>query len=172
MTEQQVYEVVEKRRGFELRRYSPHVVAEVRMGGSFERAGNAGFGPLVSYISGRNRSSTKVAMTAPVIQEPTADPVAHLVSFVMPAGSTIDQLPLPANDQVALHEVPELLAAVVTYSGRWTQSSYDRHVNQLLDAVAAEGFEVVGRPRFARFDPPWKPWPLRRNEVLVPVAAR
>ncbi|MEY4102418.1 MAG: hypothetical protein RIR88_552, partial [Actinomycetota bacterium] len=25
-------------------------------------------------------------------------------------------------------------------------------------------------PYFARFDPPWKPWFLKRNEVLVALA--
>ncbi|HEX9230079.1 MAG TPA: heme-binding protein, partial [Arthrobacter sp.] len=28
---------------------------------------------------------------------------------------------------------------------------------------------AVGPPRFARFDPPFKPWFLRRNEVLQDV---
>jgi len=170
MTEQQDYQVVEKKDGFELRRYSPHVVAEVEMHGSFERAGNAAFGPLVSYISGRNRTGTKIAMTAPVVQETTTNPKTHLVSFVMPNGSTLEDLPIPANERVTVHEVPEQLNAVATFSGRWTESSYQRHVTSLRRDVALAGLTVVGAPRYARFDPPWKPWPLRRNEVVLPVA--
>jgi hypothetical protein len=27
----------------------------------------------------------------------------------------------------------------------------------------------IGVPRFARFDPPYTPWFLRRNEVLVDI---
>jgi len=172
MTQQQVYDVVSTHPGFELRLYSSHVVAEVEMTGSFERAGNAGFGPLVAYISGRNRSGAKVAMTAPVVQEATNDARKHLVSFVMPSGSRIGELPVPANDQVRVHEVPEQLAAVSSFSGRWTESSYLKHVDTLRHDVEAEGFSVVGRPRYARFDPPWKPWLLRRNEVVLPVASR
>ena len=170
MTEQQVYEVVEIYPGFELRQYAEHVVAEVEMTGAFERAGNAGFGPLVSYISGRNRSGAKVAMTAPVIQETVEERQTHLVSFVMPAGSTIDQLPEPSGERITMHEVPEQLAAAVTYSGRWTESSYRKHVDSLLAAIADAGLEVAGRPRYARYDPPWKPPFLRRNEVVIPVA--
>jgi len=170
MTEQQAYDVVEIHQRFELRLYPEHVVAEVEMTGGFERAGNAGFGPLVSYISGRNRTGAKVAMTAPVIQETVAERETHLVSFVMPNGATLDELPEPASERITVHEVPEQLAAAATYSGRWTQSSYLKHVDSLLADIAAAGLEVVGRPRYARFDPPWKPPFLRRNEVVIPVA--
>lgn len=169
MTEQQVYTLIEKRPGYELRRYPAHVVAEVVMSGSFERAGNAGFGPLVSYISGRNRSGAKVAMTAPVIQETTPDPSVHRVAFVMPSGSTLEQLPSPSTDRIDVHEVPEGFAAVATFSGRWTESSYQRRVQSLLDDLARDRVTPIGPPRYARFDPPWKPWMLRRNEVVIPV---
>ncbi|MEI6694283.1 MAG: heme-binding protein [Actinomycetes bacterium] len=170
MTEQQVYERIDVKQGFEVRKYAAHVLAEVTMVGPFERAGNAGFGPLVSYISGRNRSGTKVAMTAPVIQEPLDDPMTYHVSFVMPAGSTIDQLPIPAGNGVTLVEVPSLIAAVSRYSGRWSEDSYNKHVNKLLTDIEAAGYTVMGKPRFARFDPPWKPSFIRRNEVVVPIA--
>ena len=169
MTQQQVYTVLDRRRGYELRRYAAHVVAQVTMVGTFERAGNAAFGPLVSYISGRNRTGTKVAMTAPVVQEATPDPQVHRVWFVMPHGSTAEALPAPASDGVSLHAVPTTTCAVTTYAGRWTQASYERHVSELLDALARDGVAVAGYPRYARFDPPWKPWMLRRNEVVIPV---
>ena len=170
MTEQQVYERVDVKRGFEVRKYAPHVLAEVTMVGPFERAGNAGFGPLVSYISGRNRTGTKVAMTAPVIQEPLDEPMTYHVSFVMPAGSTLEQLPVPAGNDVRLIEVPETLAAVSMYSGRWTEDNYNKHVARLLANIEQAGYHVIGQPRFARFDPPWKPSFVRRNEVVVPIA--
>lgn len=41
--------------------------------------------------------------------------------------------------------------------------------DELLRLLNAAGFSVVGRPRFARYDPPWTPWFLRRNEVVIPV---
>ncbi|KGA10366.1 MAG: hypothetical protein GM44_4165 [actinobacterium acAMD-2] len=170
MTEQQVYERIDVKRGFEVRKYAPHVVAEVTMVGPFERAGNAGFGPLVSYISGRNRSGTKVAMTAPVIQEPLDEPMTYHVSFVMPANSTLDDLPAPGGNGVSLIEVPETLAAVSMYSGRWTEDNYNKHVARLIANIEDAGYTVVGKPRFARFDPPWKPSFIRRNEVVVPIA--
>ena len=59
--------------------------------------------------------------------------------------------------------------AAITYSGRWTQDSYDRHCATLLAALARESLTPVGEPRFARYNPPFTPWFLRRNEVLVDV---
>jgi hypothetical protein len=61
------------------------------------------------------------------------------------------------------------MAAVTTFSGRWTETSYRRHVDELFEALARDNVEPTGPPRYARFDPPWKPWMLRRNEVVIPV---
>ncbi|MDH4160776.1 MAG: heme-binding protein [Actinomycetota bacterium] len=184
MTEQQRYEVVGRGQGFELRRYPAHLVAEVEVDGSFEAAGNAAFRPLVAYIRGQNQTSRSLAMTAPVLQrrDDPEDPLAaaetrttetspgrYVVSFVMPQGATRESLPDPGDDRVTIRAVAEELAAVARYSGRWTSASYEQQTGRLLRAVKEAGFETIGPPRFARFDPPWTPWFRRRNEVVVPV---
>lgn len=85
MTEQQPYEVLEQREGFELRRYPAHVVAEVAVEGSFEDAGNRAFRSLFRYITGNNRSQESVAMTAPVVQEATASQKVAMTAPVVQA---------------------------------------------------------------------------------------
>ncbi len=184
MTEQQPYEVLEQRDGFELRHYPPHLVAEVAIEGSFEDAGNRAFRSLFRYITGNNRcaavglhdraggaggdGSEKVAMTAPVVQA-EGEHGGFVVAFVLPAAMTLETAPVPADPDVQVRAVPERLAAAVRYSGRWSQASYERHLSELLDAVTAAGLTPTGAPRFARFDPPFKPWFLRRNEVVQDV---
>jgi len=185
VTEQQPYEVIEQRDGFELRRYPPHLVAEVELDGSFEDAGNGAFRRLFAYITGQNEAQRSVAMTAPVVQEPTirekvamTAPVVqtegagggYVVAFVLPASMTLETAPVPTNPDVRLRAVPERVAAAMAYSGRWTRSAYERRLAELQDAVLAAGFVPVGPPRFARFDPPFKPWFLRRNEVVQDVS--
>lgn len=171
MTEQQVYDVLEEHAGFELRRYAEHLVAETEVGGPFELAGNLAFPRLARYIGGHNRSSRKVAMTAPVVQEQDPRSGRYVVGFVMPAGLPAAELPGPLDTHVRTRRVPAETAAAVRFSGRWTRRSYEARAAQLLADVGAAGFEVAGPLRYARFDPPWTPWFLRRNEVVVPVAA-
>ncbi|MEY2816392.1 MAG: hypothetical protein RJA78_968, partial [Actinomycetota bacterium] len=39
--------------------------------------------------------------------------------------------------------------------------------DQLLVDVQSAGLKAAGEPYYARFDPPWKPGFLRRNEAIV-----
>jgi hypothetical protein len=170
MTEQQVYEVLGEYPGFELRRYPEHLVAETEVGGPFELAGNVAFPRLARYIGGHNRVSRKVAMTAPVVQERDGQSRRHVVGFVMPADVSAEDPPDPLDSRVHIRVVPAETAAALRFSGRWSRSSFEKRSAQLLAALDAAGLDVVGAPRYARFDPPWTPWFLRRNEVVVPVA--
>ena len=179
MTEEQQYDVVIRYPGFEVRRYPEHVVAEIEVRGSFEAAGNAAFRPLASYIGGANESNAGIAMTAPVVQRAPAvgsatvtesDDGAHVIAFVLPASLATTGAPAPADPRVRVRVVPEEQAAVAQYTGRWSEHAYRKHVDQLVEAMAEVGLEPAGPPRFARFDPPWKPWFARRNEVAIPVA--
>ncbi|MEC5185504.1 hypothetical protein RCH12_002981 [Cryobacterium sp. MP_3.1] len=188
MTEKQPYESVQSYDDFEVRRCPGHVLAEIVVGGPFDEAGNRAFRSLFAYISGENVSRTKVAMTAPVVQDAAGSRIAmtapvvqqpvanedaadgdYRVAFVLPASLTIDSAPRPTNPEVHLRAVPEALVAVIRYRGRWTQDSYTRHLDELRQAISAAGLTPVGQPRFARYDPPFKPAFLRRNEVLINV---
>ena len=186
MTEQQPYDVLTRFPGFELRRYPTHLVAEVEVDSSFTDAGNQAFGVLVAFISGRNSTRGKVAMTAPVVQESASTRIAmtspvvqergdqagrQVVAFVMPAEFTADTLPTPTDPRIRVREIPTQTAAVKTFTGRWTEQAYQEQLAELRNAVAQAGLEISGPPRFARFDPPWTPWVLRRNEVVLPVIA-
>lgn len=170
MTQHQVYEVLEKHPGFELRRYPDHLVAETEVGGPFELAGNVAFPRLARYIGGHNRASRTLAMTAPVVQEQDPQRRRYVVGFVMPLEVSAEDLPGPLDPKVHTRRVSAETAAALRFSGRWSHSSYKKRTAQLLAALDAAGLEVVGVPRYARFDPPWTPWFLRRNEVVVPVA--
>lgn len=186
MTEQQPYDVVERPDGFELRRYPTHLVAEVRVRGSMAGAGNRAFRALFSYISGKNTSQQSLAMTSPVVQQAApaekidmTSPVVqtesadgeHVVAFVLPESMSKDTAPVPTDPQVTIRTVPESLSAALGYTGRWSESNYRRHASELEAAVTAAGFELVGSARWARFDPPFTPWFLRRNEVVQDVVA-
>ena len=168
MTEQQRYTVIEtlgREPLVELRAYEACTVADVVVQGSVERAANTGFGPLVSYIS-----SHQLAMTAPVLQEPAPGAGTWLVSFVLPGGAAVDAYPAPADQRVTLRELPGHRALALRWSGRWTEQALARRSAELLQAAGAAGLTTVGPVRWARYDPPWTPAFMRRNEVIVTVA--
>lgn len=181
VTEQQPYDVVRVYPGWELRHYPEHLVAQISVRGSFEQAGNIAFGPLVGYIGGANRSRSRIAMTAPVVQgeriamtapvvQQSGDAGDYTVAFVLPSSLTEQTAPEPTDPRVQVCVVPARYAAATRYSGRWSQTAYREHCAQLRSAIAGAGLRAIGEPRFARFDPPFKPWFLRRNEVVIDVA--
>ncbi len=168
MTAQQPFQLIRTIGEIELRHYPDYVLMQVEVQGDFMRAGNIAFGPLISYISGANESGSKIAMTAPVIQESTAEKT-HLVSFVLPEGMTAADVPVPRNSRVSTVPVAAHDAAVLPFSGSWNDARFQRKGAELLAAVAAAGLHVTGNVYFARFDPPWKPGFFKRNEALVAV---
>lgn len=185
MTERQSFDVLKKFPEFELRRYPVHLVAEVEVQGLFADAGNQAFRMLAGFISGSNSTQGKVAMTSPVVQEQASTPIAmtspvvqesggdpgkHLVAFVMPAEFSMDTLPTPTDSRVKVREVPSQVAAARSFTGRWTERIYQEQLATLRSAVQEAGLEINGPPRFARFDPPWKPSFMRHNEVVLPVS--
>lgn len=165
MTQVQEYEVVFSYPDAELRRIARCTVAEITQTGTAEKVGNAAFRPLVRYIS-----SKQLAMTAPVLQhQGDGDTREWVVSFVLPDSKGIDDYPLPDDAQIRLREVPEHLAIAARWSGRWHYAAVEQHIQELQAIIAREHLQQVGAPVWARYDPPWKPWFLRRNEVLIEV---
>ena len=87
----------------------------------------------------------------------------------MPATASLETLPIPNDPQVTLRQVPERHLAVVRYSGLWTEKGYLNNKAKLESWLKQKGYTVIGEPVWARYDPPFKPWFLRRNEVLLPI---
>jgi hypothetical protein len=182
--EEPAYETLERDGALELRRVTAHLVAETTVDSSFKGAGNEGFRRLVRYISGANRSQQKIAMTAPVSQSAGGEkiamtaPVAQAasgngfrVSFMLPAAYTLENAPLPDDQRIDIREVPTREVAVVRYSGTWSERRYREREQALLGWLEARGLSADGPAEYARYNSPFSLPFLRRNEIIVPVAA-
>lgn len=180
--EEAPYTVIEEDGKFQLRQYAPQIVAETILEGDFDEAGNKAFRVLFDYISGNNTMREKISMTAPVSQEslsekiPMTAPVNQEkiegkwhISFFMPAQYTMDNIPQPNDQRVLLKMIPARLVAAVTYSGTWSRSRYEKNRVFLENMLAEKALKPAGEYIFARYNPPFMPWFLRRNEVLLPV---
>jgi len=168
---------------FAVRDYPPLVVAEVSVKGDRETAAGTGFRLLAGYIFGDNTLRQKIAMTAPVVQSPAGETIAMtkpvlqtgengtwVIRFIMPRGSTLDTLPRPNNPEVQLHALAAERVAVVRFSGLARQDDVAAKTLAPSRFVTAQHLQAIGPPSLAQYDPPWTPWFMRRNEMLIPVA--
>lgn len=184
-TEEVPYTVIEQNGAFELRQYPPHIVAETMVEGAFDEVGNMGFRRLADYINGENRSKQSIAMTAPVRQEAQAEKIAMTapvgqaksadswrITFVMPSQYSLDTLPEPIDSRVTIEQEPSRKVAAVRYSGTWSRKNYEENRALLLAWIEERGFKQTAEPVWARYNPPFMPWFLRRNEILIPVNPR
>lgn len=184
--EKPAYEVIGQDGPVEIRRYAPYLVAETFVEGDFDQASGEGFGRLFRYITGANVGSAKISMTAPVGQaagQPAGEaidmtapvgqaaaPGGYWVSFVVPSAYTLATVPKPTDPRVRIREIPARVVAAFTYSGSWSEARDRRVEANLRAAIGAQGLVPVGEPELARYDPPFTPPFLRRNEILIPVA--
>ena len=176
------YRVLDKEDHFELRQYQPQLVAETYVEGSLDEVGSDGFRRLYAYISGDNKKKQSISMTAPVGQEAGSEKIAMTapvsqeekdnqwrITFLMPAEYALETLPEPIDERVKLAEEPGRLMAAVAYSGTWSREGYEENKALLEEFIRRRGLTKAGATVWARYDPPFMPWFLRRNEVLIPV---
>ncbi len=178
------YRVLEQEGSFELRAYSSYLIAETEVEAGFINAGNIAFGRLFRYISGANAAQAEIAMTAPVEQSSQGEKIAmtapveqskadgvYRVGFVVPRKYNRETVPKPTDPRVSIREVPARTVAVWRYSGRWTEENFREHEQDLRRAVQARGLQAVSGDSaiIARYDAPFIPWFMRRNEVLIPL---
>ena len=171
--EEPSYRVLERREGYELRRYEPRLEVEAQVRGGYEDSLGRGFRVLFRYISGENEGAAKIAMTAPVLHRDEEDgegaATVHRVAFVLPSRFRRQDAPLPREADVRIVEVEGHTAAALRFSGYATERRTARKRSELLARVQRDGLRIAGPARLAQHNPPWTPPFLRRNEILLPV---
>ena len=182
--EQPKYRIEKDYGSFEVRVYERAIVAETVVTGAFGDGTSEGFRRLAGYIFGANDGCRKIAMTAPVGAEPARGtkiamtapvgsektPEGWVVTFTMPSSLTMKTLPAPDDARVRLRELPPRRVAAVRFSGTWGAEKFEAIATRLVSEAKEAGLVPADAPSvFARYDPPWTPWFLRRNEVLIPL---
>ena len=105
---------------------------------------------------------------------PEENAKTYKMAFFMPASrfSKASDAPKPTNPDVTIKDVPARTLAVHTFSGNLRQAAIAERGERLrraleADGVAAkEGAEVMA----AGYNPPWTPWFLKTNEVMLEVS--
>ncbi|WP_445368192.1 SOUL family heme-binding protein [Methylomonas sp. BW4-1] len=156
--------------------------AETLVAADYQEAGSIGFNRLAAYIFGGNIRREKMAMTTPVLREADAEEIAMTapvlqqtdgrhwrMSFVMPAGNSLETLPIPLDADVTLKQLSAKKVAVLKYSGSLSEGVIARNSQKLLDRLNQRSLKPISCPRSAAYDPPWTIPILRRNEIHVDI---
>jgi len=168
MVEQAKYEVLREINKVEIRRYPSLVIARV------DGYGDGDFNLLFSFITGNNRQKSKIAMTAPVVSEQIAMTAPVLsesdsIGFVMPEGLTLETTPEPLDERVKIVEIPERVVAALKFSGRWSNSIFKKKSKEMIEELKKAGIKTVDQVFTMRYNGPFTPWFMRRNEVAVEI---
>jgi hypothetical protein len=168
MVEQEKYEVLREINKVEIRHYQSLVIARV------DGYGDGGFNLLFNFITGSNRQKSKIAMTAPVVSEQIAmtAPVlseSNSIAFLMPEGFTLETTPEPLDERIKIVEITERVVAALKFSGRWSNSIFKKKSKEMLEELKKAGIKSVGSVFAMRYNGPFTPWFMRRNEVAIEV---
>ncbi|MCB0391378.1 MAG: heme-binding protein [Bdellovibrionales bacterium] len=180
--EEPKYEVILKEKNFEVRKYNRMIIAKTYVEGKYENTSNKAFRIIADYIFGNNIAEKEIAMTAPVMQEPSSEKIAMTAPvvqspsekgwymyFIMPSKYKMENLPKPNNKDVIVEEVSEQTVAVYTYSGFTTQDKLDKYGKELTLWLQEKGYTPVSSIRSARYNHPLTLPFLRTNEVHISV---
>ena len=171
MTEEVPYDVVKKIGDFEIRRYPEVILAVVE--GFID---DSGFNLLFQYISGENKTRRRIAMTAPVITSEKITMTAPVITkneymaFALPASYTKETVPVPTNPAVKIVVQPKKELAVLRFSGRTPEVRVEKFIQKLQTSLQAQDIQSKGEPVLMRYNSPFTPGFLRRNEVGIEIS--
>jgi hypothetical protein len=166
-TKEQPYTVLEKDGDIEIRLYPSATLATVQSkANSYDEMASPGFRTLAGYIFGGNESETQIAMTSPV-QMDINDSLSSM-SFVMPEGYDMNNLPKPNNSKVILSQTEEQVMAAIRFSGFADDEAREKHKQELLNYLNSKGIQTKGNFKFLGYNPPYQ-LVGRRNEVVIEI---
>jgi len=181
--EEPAFEVLSRDGDVEVRRYESTVIAVTDVEGDRDAALSEGFRRLAGYIFGKNRSRKNIVMTAPVsaaayekiamtapVSATASSEVSFRVTFTMPPGSKLEELPEPEDGRVRLEAVPGRDVAAIRFSGRARTDAIEEQTARIVAWAKLSGRAIEGAPTLAQYDPPFTMPVMRRNEMLVVLA--
>jgi hypothetical protein len=162
--EQHKYSVIKTYDSFEVRRYAKALFSSVKLNEkSYEEVSGKGFRVLAGYIFGNNVGNEKIAMTSPVAME-IGD--SSKMSFMVPAGYSLDNLPKPTDNKIYFEVKEEAIMAAIQFSGWASDEKIEEFKNKLISDLAKENLKFTGNFSYLGYNPPYEIF-NRRNEIVV-----
>ena len=160
--EEAKYEIIDENEVYEIRKYNDRLAVET------SRAGiDSNFRKLFNYISGRNDTQEKIAMTTPVTQVKKNGDMT--MQFYLPSKFNPDNVPSPSREDVRIVNIEGGYFAVVRYSGRASDSNFIKHKEILEKELKNNNILILSPPIRATYDSPFTLPMNRRNEAMFKV---
>ena len=170
MVEKVNYSILKKINKIEIRQY-PKIILALVEGYNDDRA----FGLLFNYISGNNKKQEKIKMTAPVINSEIIKMTTPVISknnymaFIMPSKYDENNIPKPLDENIKLKIQPSRKLAVLKFGGYTSEKKINRFKKELLTSLKLNNIEIKGEPVIMRYNSPFAPPFIRRNELGVEI---
>jgi hypothetical protein len=170
MVEKAPYQIINQIDGLEIRHYPEMILALAHTNND-----DSAFGILFNYIQGANKTQKKIKMTAPVISSekiPMTAPVIsdqNYMAFVMPETYTKETIPLPTNPLVEIKIQRPRTLAVLRFSGRASQKDTQKQFEKLNSTLQKHNIQTKGESFLMRYNSPFTPGFIRRNEVAIEI---
>lgn len=159
------FRTVSREGAFSVRDYPRLWVAETVIQGMRESAIARGLGTLAQYLFGNSAKHT-----VPVLADGDEDGRGWRTRLVMPGRIDPARLPVP-GEGVALRELPPRRIAALRFAGETDDATLGLHEGKLRHWMEVHGLRAAGPVEHAFYNSPLTPARLRRNEVLIPLAA-
>jgi len=170
MTENLPYNVTKKIEQIEIRQYPEVIYAVVE-----DNIDDSGFGLLFQYISGENKTQSKIAMTAPVITSEKIKMTAPVITrknymaFALPSSYTKETVPRPTNPVVKIEIHSKKTMAALRFSGHTPEKRVQKYIQELITVLKTHKIQTKDEPVLMRYNSPFTPGFLRRNKVAVEI---
>ena len=163
-TEQHKYSVIKIYDNFEVRRYAKALFSTVKLNEkSYDEVSGKGFRVLAGYIFGGNESNEKIAMTSPVAMQ-IGD--SSKMSFMVPAGYSLDNLPKPTDSKIYFEFKEEAIMAAIEFGGWASDEKIEEYKKKLIAELEKEQIQYKGSFSYLGYNPPYEVF-NRRNEIVV-----
>ena len=163
------FELERKIGDFELRRYQPRVAACTLIDDlALAPALDHGYSRLASYICGANRTDEVIERIMPILI--ARQDGLYTVSFAMPSGRTLEELPHPDHPCIELRKIAAREIAALRFRGPASADNFAAHRGMLLQHVREARRAAHGSIMFASFHSVTTLPILHRNELWIEVA--
>ena len=161
--EEPQYNLINKTHSYEIRMYKERLAVQTIKNSGPDRA----FMRLFDYISGSNQNSSKIDMTAPVIEYEVDN--GKVMNFFLPEIYSKSNAPKPNSENINLVTIKGGPYAVIKYSGRSSYDNFLKYSKILQEFLIKDNVKTIGEPIKAYIQWAYDTIFFTRNEVMIRV---